>query len=122
MVGDGEEEAALRRAVAERGMEDRVSFLGAVGDDVLLTQLATCRAVCFPAAHEDFGLVTVEAFASGKPVITCRDSGGPAELVVDGTSGFVTAPEAASLARALASVSGRPGLGRGVWVQAPFDG
>ena len=110
VVGDGEEEVALRRAVAERGMEDRVSFLGAVGDDVLLAQLATCRAVCFPAAHEDFGLVTVEAFASGKPVITCRDSGGPAELVDDGTSGFVTAPEAASLARALASVSGDQAL------------
>ena len=105
VVGDGEEQATLRRAVAERGMEDRVSFLGAVGDDVLLTQLATCRAVCFPAAHEDYGLVTVEAFASGKSVITCRDSGGPAEMVEDGANGFVTAPDASSLATALASVS-----------------
>ena len=110
VVGDGEEEAALRRAVDERGMGDRVSFLGAVGDDVLLTQLATCRAVCFPAAHEDFGLVTVEAFASGKAVITCHDSGGPAELVEDGTSGLVTTPDAPSLARALASVEGDQAL------------
>ncbi len=105
VVGDGEEAAALRRAVVEQGIEDRVSFLGAVDDDVLLTQLATCRAVCFPAAHEDYGLVTVEAFASGKAVITCRDSGGPTELVEDGTSGLVTDPDAPSLATALASVS-----------------
>ena len=104
VVGDGEEAGVLRRTVRDRGLEDRVRFLGAVDDDVLLTHLARCRAVCFPAAQEDYGLVTVEAFASGKPVITCADSGGPAELVEDGQSGRVVAPDAASLATAIASV------------------
>ena len=84
------------------GIEDRVSFLGAGDDDVLLTKLATCRAVCFPAINEDYGLVTVEAFASGKAVITCSDSGGPAELVEENVSGIVTSPNASSLAKALA--------------------
>jgi len=37
----------------------------------------------FPPFEEDYGFVTAEAFASGKAVITCRDSGGPAELVED---------------------------------------
>jgi glycosyltransferase involved in cell wall biosynthesis len=41
---------------------------------------------------EDFGFVTAEAFASGKPVITCRDSGEPARLVQDGRTGFVCPP------------------------------
>ena len=36
---------------------------------------------------EDYGFVTVETFASAKPVITPTDSGGPTELVQDGVSG-----------------------------------
>jgi glycosyltransferase involved in cell wall biosynthesis len=50
---------------------------------------------------EDYGFVTVEAFASRKAVVTCRDSGGPAELVQDGVSGFVSDPLPASLAEAM---------------------
>jgi glycosyltransferase involved in cell wall biosynthesis len=50
---------------------------------------------------EDYGFVTVEAFASRKPVITCRDSGGPAELVADGRSGFVCDPSPQSIAEAV---------------------
>ena len=105
VVGDGEEQASLRQAVSDRGLEARVTFLGAVGDDELLTQLARCRAVCFPAQAEDYGLVTVEAFASGKAVVTCADSGGPAELVRDGENGFVTLPDASSLSTRLAALS-----------------
>jgi glycosyltransferase involved in cell wall biosynthesis len=105
VVGDGEEQASLRQAVSERGLEARVTFLGAVGDDELLTQLGRCRAVCFPAQAEDYGLVTVEAFASGKAVVTCTDSGGPAELVRDGENGFVTSPDGSSLAAKLAALS-----------------
>ena len=104
VVGDGEERARLRQTVSERGLDARVTFLGAVDDDELLMQLGRCRAVCFPAQAEDYGLVTVEAFASGKAVVTCADSGGPAELVRDGENGFVTSPDASSLAAKLASL------------------
>ena len=48
VVGDGEERLALEDRVRERGLEGRVTFLGAVGDDRLLDQLGRCRAVCFP--------------------------------------------------------------------------
>ena len=48
----------------------------------------------FPPFQEDYGFVTVEAFASRRAVITCTDSGGPAELVEDGVSGFVCAADA----------------------------
>ena len=55
----------------------------------------------FPPLQEDYGFVTVEAFASRRAVITCRDSGGPAELVKDGVNGFVCEPTPESLARAM---------------------
>ena len=105
VVGDGEELKSLRQMVSTRGLDTRVTFLGAVGDDELLTQLARCRAVCFPAHAEDYGLVTVEAFASGKAVVTCTDSGGPTELVRDRENGFLTSPVVSSLAAKLASLS-----------------
>jgi glycosyltransferase involved in cell wall biosynthesis len=110
IAGDGEEAARIRGLVRELGLESRVTLLGAVGADALVSHLASCRAVVFPAFEEDYGLVTVEAFASGKAVITCRDSGGPAELVRDGESGLVCEPTPASLAAAMARLAADQGL------------
>ena len=63
------------------------------------------RAVLFVPRREDYGFVTVEAFASRKAVITCADSGGPLEFVSDDRTGFVTAPEPAALAVAMARLA-----------------
>ena len=54
--------------------------------------------------------MTVEAFASGKAVVTCIDSGGPAELVRDGETGFVCEPTPAAVAAALARLMDDRGL------------
>ncbi len=67
----------------------------------MLDHLAKCRAVCFPPYDEDYGFVTAEAFASGKAVVTCTDSGGPAELVLNDVNGKVCAPRPEALAVAL---------------------
>ena len=101
VAGDGEERPALERLAADLGVADRVRFTGRLTDDQLLSELAACRAVCFPPFQEDYGFVTVEAFASRKAVITCRDSGGPAELVRDGVNGFVCEPVPEALGQAM---------------------
>jgi glycosyltransferase involved in cell wall biosynthesis len=101
IAGDGEESVTLRRAINVRGLSDRVKLIGRIDDAQLVNHLARCRAVCFPPFDEDYGFVTVEAFSSSKPVVTCTDSGGPAELVTDGVSGFVCAPRPEMLAIAL---------------------
>jgi glycosyltransferase involved in cell wall biosynthesis len=104
IAGDGDEREALDRRIKEKRLESRVTLAGRIDDSQMLDHLARCRAVCFPPFDEDYGFVTVEAFASGKAVVTCTDSGGPAELVSDGISGRVTAPEPAALARGLREV------------------
>jgi glycosyltransferase involved in cell wall biosynthesis len=101
IAGDGEQRASLEELVARLGLEDRVTLAGRLDDSAMLDHLARCRAVCFPPIQEDYGFVTVEAFASRKAVVTCRDSGGPAELVSDGVNGFVCDPDPAALASAL---------------------
>jgi glycosyltransferase involved in cell wall biosynthesis len=106
IAGDGEEAARIRQMIRDHGIEARVTLLGAIDAATLVSELASCRAVVFPAYEEDYGLVTVEAFASGKAVVTCRDSGGPAELVREGESGFVCDPTPASLAEAMGRLAG----------------
>ena len=110
IAGDGEEAPRIRQLIHDHDLGARVILLGAVDSATLVSYLASCRAVVFPAFEEDYGLVTVEAFASAKAVITCRDSGGPAELVRDGESGLVCDPTPASLAAALAKLSADQGL------------
>ena len=101
IAGEGGELDTLVRMRRQLDLEDTVEFIGRTDDRTLLEHLARCRGVVFPPFNEDYGFVTVEAFSCAKPVVTCRDSGGPAELVQDGVNGFVTDPTPESLARAL---------------------
>jgi glycosyltransferase involved in cell wall biosynthesis len=101
IAGEGAELENLRALAGHLGIEDRVRFIGRISDSEMIDHLARCRAVVFPPFNEDNGFVTVEAFMCGKAVITCTDSGGPAELVRDGESGFVTPPAPEPLAIAM---------------------
>jgi glycosyltransferase involved in cell wall biosynthesis len=101
IAGEGAEEQKLRALAVQLGIEDRVKFIGRITDAEMIDHLARCRAVAFAPFNEDYGFVTVEAFMCGKPVITCRDSGGPSELVKDGESGYVTDPNPEAVANAL---------------------
>jgi glycosyltransferase involved in cell wall biosynthesis len=104
LAGEGESHAEVQRLVIERGLADRVSLPGRLDESQLVAHLARCRAVVFPPFDEDYGFVTVEAFASAKPVITCTDSGGPTELVVHDDSGLISDPTPAGLAAMMRQV------------------
>jgi glycosyltransferase involved in cell wall biosynthesis len=101
IAGEGDEEPRLRERIAELGLEGRVELLGAIDDAQLVAHYARCRAVFFAPWNEDYGFVTLEAFRSGKAVLTTHDSGGPSELVRDGSSGLVTEPAPEAVAAGL---------------------
>jgi glycosyltransferase involved in cell wall biosynthesis len=101
IAGDGEDRGRLSRLVQDLNLSSRVTLVGRMEDPELTQHFARCRAVCFPPLEEDYGFVTAEAFASAKAVVTCQDSGGPAELVRDGINGLICEPTPASLAVAL---------------------
>ena len=122
MAGDGEERGPLERLASELGVANRVTFPGRLTEEQLLDRLAGCRAVLFPPFQEDFGFVTVEAFASRRAVVTCRDSGGPAELVEDGVSGFVCDPTPEGIARAMRLLSDDPALAERMGIAAHAAG
>jgi glycosyltransferase involved in cell wall biosynthesis len=110
VVGEGTQREALARAAEEAGVADRVEFLGVVDDETLVGLYAGARAIVFAPFDEDYGYVTLEAFLSGKPVVTARDSGGPLEFVSDGETGCVCEPSARALADAMARLMSEPRL------------
>jgi glycosyltransferase involved in cell wall biosynthesis len=104
IAGEGAELDNLRALAVQLDVEHRVKFVGRLTDAQMIDHLARCRAVVFTPFNEDYGFVTVESFMCGKAVITTSDSGGPAELVRDGQSGFVTEPTSEALAVAMRAV------------------
>lgn len=108
LAGVGPELAHLRELARERSVDSRIEFIGELSADELVAEYAACSAVLFPARAEDYGMITLEAFASSKAVVTCTDSGGPAELVEDGVTGYVVEPTAAAIAAALDRLAGDP--------------
>lgn len=82
IVGKGREEAALKELVAELGLVDEVKFAGFVADELLPKYYQAADFAIVPTiALEGFGLITLEAMASGAtPIVT--DIGGLPEIVL----------------------------------------
>lgn len=93
IAGTGPIQKDLEKLSDSLGVRDRVTFLGFVPDQELLKLYANSLAICFPPIDEDYGYITLEAFLSKKPVITCHDSGGVLEFVKHEKSGFICAVE-----------------------------
>ncbi|MFI5183047.1 MAG: glycosyltransferase family 4 protein [Vicinamibacteria bacterium] len=107
VVGEGPQRQELERLAASLGVASRVEFRGHVDDAGVKGLYARAGAVFYAPYDEDYGLVTLEAFRSRKPVLTTTDAGGPLEFVIDGETGLVTPPDpeaiGAGLSRLLAS-------------------
>ena len=98
IAGSGPQETML--ADMAEG-DERIRFAGFVTDDELAELYSRAIAVPFVPLDEDLGLITLEAMAAGAPVITCTDSGGPTELVANGSTGWVVPPTVDALAGAI---------------------
>ncbi|MCD6326950.1 glycosyltransferase family 4 protein [bacterium] len=101
IAGTGPDERRLMALAEQLGLSDRVEFVGELDYEALSRYYGKCLAVFYGPFAEDFGLVTLEAGRCHKCVITCTDSGGPTELVVDGESGLLTEPDDDALADAI---------------------
>ena len=110
VVGDGSQRAGLEQLARQTGIGDRVTFAGSVSNEDLVGLYADALAVVYAPFDEDFGYVTLEAFLSGKPVVTASDSGGTLEFVTDGENGFVCAPAPEALAAAIDRLTTEPAL------------
>lgn len=95
IVGVADEDGVedyLHNEIEKHHLWHRVEFLGRVDKAFLLKLFAQSFAVYYAPYDEDYGFVTLEAFASGKPVITATDSGGVLEFVHDKVNGVIANP------------------------------
>jgi glycogen(starch) synthase len=80
VAGSGTHEQELRRQAAQLGLDAHGTFLGWIGDDVLHSLYRIADLCVVPSIYEPFGLVALEAMASGCPCIVA-DTGGLREIV-----------------------------------------
>lgn len=98
IAGTGPMEKELKK-LAEN--DDRIEFVGFVNDEELIKYYSNSKGVIFIPYEEDYGLVTIEAMMSRKPVITSYDAGGVTEFVQEGVTGFISKSNAADIGKSI---------------------
>ncbi|HTA35241.1 MAG TPA: glycosyltransferase family 4 protein [Solirubrobacteraceae bacterium] len=109
ICGSGKRLDALRRLAVRLGVGERIDFAGWLGPRQLARQLAEASVVTIPSLWpEPFGLVGIEAFAAGRPVVASA-TGGVEDWLDPGRTGLsVPAGDADALAHALAELLADP--------------
>ena len=98
----------LQTARADAALRDRLIYLGFRADAECV--IAAADVVVCSSDFESYGMVNLEAMASGKPVVSTR-RGGPSETVADGETGYLVDPrDAAALARQVIALLRDPAL------------
>jgi glycogen synthase len=87
VAGSGTHEEELRKQAEELELSEHGTFLGWIGDDVLHSLYRIADVCVVPSIYEPFGLVALEAMASGCPCIVA-DTGGLREVVPDDGAGL----------------------------------
>ncbi|HXW68854.1 MAG TPA: glycosyltransferase family 4 protein [Dissulfurispiraceae bacterium] len=85
LIGEGPSRPFLEQMVKDLGLTEAVSFMGVRNDVAAL--LSQADLFVLPSRYEGFGIVILEAMASGLPVIISNIDG-PAEIVTDGKDGL----------------------------------
>jgi glycosyltransferase involved in cell wall biosynthesis len=88
IAGEGDQQPALERDVAELGLTERVQFLGALPRERVVELFAAADASILSSTWENFPHTVVEALAVGTPVIATA-TGGVGEVVQDGENGLL---------------------------------
>jgi len=106
VIGDGPEKNDIRRVATELGIAARVHLLGFVSEADKYRALSVADVFVSASQHEGFGLMFLEALASGLPVV-CYDDGGQTDFLATGETGHVVKlNDTAAFAAALQMLAG----------------
>lgn len=108
IVGDGPEEAALHRLAKELEITGTCTFLGSRPNGI--EYVAAADIVAMTTLYEGHAILTLEAMASGRPIVA-SDVDGVGDSIRDGVEGFLVPPaEIAGFAEKLLVLIGNPAL------------
>ncbi|ACJ17311.1 lps biosynthesis rfbU related protein [Thermococcus onnurineus NA1] len=94
IIGDGPQKKELETFTRRQGLQKNVEFLGFLEDfEEVIAILKSSRLLAFPSMREGFGMVVLEANASGIPVVTVdAPLNASKELILPGKNGYVSTP------------------------------
>lgn len=101
------DELEVRNLAATLGVTDRIEFIGHLDPRDVSLEMRRAAVLAVPSRRESFSAVTIEALASGTPVVATR-CGGPEELVDDAVGRLVQVDDPAAMARAIGEVLQSP--------------
>jgi glycosyltransferase involved in cell wall biosynthesis len=108
---DQKSQPYIRMLRQQAGDCPQIRFVVSPTDEAMRAICANSYAVLYPPFNEDWGLIPLEAMALEKPVVAVN-RGGPTETVVDGVTGFLVEPTAASFAAMIERLADDPDLVR----------
>lgn len=90
-AGDGDMKEGLETRSTKMGLDHATRFLGHRNGQGLVDLFKSSDIVCVPSRNEPFGIVILEAWSAGKPVVATR-IGGPTEFVQHAVNGYTVDP------------------------------
>jgi glycogen synthase len=103
IAGEGHMRADLERRVNQLGVGHAVRWLGRLSPSEQADLFRACDVVCVPSRNEPFGIIVLEAWAAGKPVVASQ-IGGPGELIRHAENGLKVYPNSDSVGWGLGTV------------------
>ncbi|MDP2845952.1 MAG: glycosyltransferase family 4 protein [Candidatus Methanoperedens sp.] len=104
IIGDGPEKERLIGLAAELGLLDNVGFSGFMGYEEVIARIKSSKVLALPSRREGFGMVVIEAFACGVPVITVKGERNAASLLVNEKTGLEVNLDAGELGDAICTL------------------
>ncbi|MDE1924561.1 MAG: glycosyltransferase [Patescibacteria group bacterium] len=105
IVGDGPQKQSIEKLISSLGLERHVSFARAGTHRELWSLMKASTMLVLPSVREGFGLVAIEAFAAGLPVITTSHPDNAAQdLIIEGVNGFLAEPNEHSIAQKILQI------------------
>jgi glycosyltransferase involved in cell wall biosynthesis len=102
-VGDGEMLSSVLNRTRQLGVPHATRFVGHKNGNELISLYKACDVVCVPSRNEPFGIVILEAWSAGKPVVVSKN-GGPDEFVWHEVNGLKIYPHPESIAWGLGTL------------------
>lgn len=105
IIGEGPEEAALRKLTEDLNLERNIRFSGFVEENKLFSYMKSSKMLALPSSREGFGMVVLEAKACGLPVLTVDEPRNAARhLVKDGKGDKITEVNPTSIAKGISEL------------------
>lgn len=104
IIGDGPEKERLTELATGCRLQDNVRFCGFIKYDEIIARIKSSKVLVLPSSREGFGIVVIEAFACGTPVVTIKSKRNAASSLVAGGTGFVVNPDAKELGSAIRTI------------------